>query len=540
MLNDLSQTHPIWTATGQVKRFASLGSDVTVDVAVIGGGITGLTAADLLKRAGKSVAVIDLGRVGNGETGHTTAHLTELLDIGYRDLIANFGVEGGRLACQACRKAIQRIEANVLSYGIDCGFERVTGWKFTENAADVEALEAESEAALQLSVPNTLAFESPLPFRIERAMRLDHQGQFHPMKYLNALAERVEGGNCRIYENTRALDVEDGEPCKVVTERGVVTAKDVIVAANVPVLNKFFLITKIAAYRSYAIAFRLERAWDSNHLFWDSADPYHYVRREDIGGDAYLIVGGEDHKTGQGARTDARFRELEEWCRKRFAFGETDYRWSGQIINSVDGLPYIGRNSMSEHVFVATGYSGTGMTFGTVAGMLLSDLILGQQNPWEALFDATRVKPWAAALSYLSENMDFPAHLIADRLSPGREPRLETLRENEGALIRVGGKKVAAYRDPEGRMHLLSPVCPHLGCYVNWNEAEKSWDCPCHGSRFDPVGRLLNGPAVTNLRSEAGDDDLAYVPERYEPPPERGEPIGPPLLGFFSCPLKPT
>lgn len=534
-----SQTNSIWMTTSPIKRMASLERDVEVDVAIIGAGITGLTAADLLKRAGKTVAVIDLGRIGFGETGHTTAHLTEMLDLEYRDLISNFGIEGGRLACQASRKAIQRIEANVDAYGIDCDFARVSAWKYTEARSEIDNLEEESEAALKLSVPNSLVFDTPLPFPVERAMRLDHQAQFHPLKYLSALARQVDGGGSYIFENTRAIDVEEGEPCKVITEHGTITAKDVIVAANVPVLNKFFLITKIAAYRSYAIAFKNQRAWDSNHLFWDTEDPYHYIRREDIDGETYLIVGGEDHKTGQDGHTETHFRALEEWCRKRFEFDQVDFRWSGQIIHPVDGLPYIGRNSMSDNVFVATGYSGTGMTFGTVAGMLLSDLILGQKNPWEALFDATRVKPWAAALSYVSENVDFPTHLISDRLTPGQEPKLDSLKENEGALIRVGAKKVAAYRDPEGQMHLLSPVCPHLGCYVHWNEAEKSWDCPCHGSRFDPVGKLLNGPAVTDLRSEAENDDLAYVPERYETPQERNEPLGPPLLGFFTCPYKP-
>lgn len=535
--HELSQTQSLWLKTGPVKRFPCLESDLTVDVAIVGAGITGLTAADLLTRSGKRVAVIDLGRVGQGETGHTTAHLTELFDISYRDLISKFGLEGGRLACQASRKAIQRIEANVLSYGIDCDFMRIPGWKFTEDVQDIEDLEAESEAAIQLSVPNSLVYDTPLPFRIERAMRLDHQGQFHPLKYISALANEVTAGGSFVFENTRVLEIEDGSPCQVITERGTVRAKDVIVAANVPILNKFLLISKIAAYRSYVIAFKCRPAWESNHLFWDMNRPYHYIRRQDINGDIYLIVGGEDHKTGQDDHTETHYKKLEAWCRERFVFDQVSDRWSGQIIHPVDGLPYIGRNSLADHVYVATGYSGTGMTFGTVAGMLLSDMILGQSNPWEPLFDATRVKPWAAVRSYLSENVDYPTHLISDRLTPAEEPSMTAIRENEGALVRVGGKKVAAYRDPVGQMHLLSPVCPHLGCYVHWNEAEKSWDCPCHGSRFDPMGKLINGPAVSDLKSEMNEEDLPYVTERYEAPAERIEPLGPPLLGLFSCPL---
>ncbi len=539
MANVSMNTRPFWTETSSLPRFPSLERDVRVDVAIIGAGITGLTAAEVCKRNGRSVAVIDMGRVGSGETSHTSGHLTEVFDLDYQDLIGNFGIDGAKLASQSVRTAIQKIESNIEDYDISCAYKRVTGFKYTEDKDCVDYLEDEAEAALQLGVPNTLTYESPLPFEIERAIRFEHQAQFHPLQYLYGLARTIAGNDCAIYENTRVNDVEEGEPCRVHTDRGIITADEVIVAANVPFLNRFLLHTKIAAYRTYALAARLTDVWDFEHLFWDTNEPYHYIRSQVTNGQPYILIGGADHKTGQETHTSTHFEQIEDFVRQHFKVESIDYRWSGQIIETIDGLPYIGRNSLSDHISVATGYSGTGLTFGTVAGLLTADLILNQANPWAELYDATRVKPWAGFKDFITENVDFPSHLVTDRLTPTKDNNLAHLHEGEGALVRIGGKKVAAYRDPEGKMHLLSPVCPHLGCYVGWNEAEKSWDCPCHGSRFSPLGKTLNGPAVSDLASEEYDENMPLIPERYDIPNEHTDGIlGRPLMSLFSCPLK--
>jgi glycine/D-amino acid oxidase-like deaminating enzyme/nitrite reductase/ring-hydroxylating ferredoxin subunit len=531
------KTRPLWADTVSFQKQPRQTGDLMVDVCIVGAGITGLTAADLLKKAGKTVAVIDFARVGFGETSHTSAHLTEVFDIGYRDLISNFGVEGAQLAGQSMRRAIERIEQTARSYAIECGFERVAGFRFTEDPSQIDRLEDDAEAALRAGVPTSLVFEAPLPFKTERAIRFEHQAQFNPLLYLQGLARTIPGQGSHIFEDTRMLDVEEGEPCRVTTDRGTIIADDVFVAANVPSTNTFFMHTKIAAYRTYAIAARLGKNFDSNHLYWDLADPYHYIRSYDHNGHRYLIIGGEDHKTGQDVHAAAHFEKLEEWSNRRFVLESVTHRWSGQIIEPMDGLAYIGRNPLSDHVFVATGFSGTGLTFGTVAGMLVSDMILGVHNPWVDLYDASRVKPWASLKSFISENIDYPTHLIGDRVTPAQSNDTKVLRENEGAIVRMGGKKVAAYRDPDGELHLLSPVCPHLGCYVHWNDAETSWDCPCHGSRFSPVGKLLNGPAVSDLASESADIEAPMIPERYEQPGGLGtNPLGPPIL-TFSCPL---
>ncbi len=534
-----SNTRPFWMDTAVIAKQPPQTGQVSVDVCVIGAGITGLTAAELLKRAGKTVAVIDLARIGWGETGHTTAHLTEVFDLDYSDLISRFGREGAQLAALSMRRAIERIEENVARYNIDCNFKRVSGYRYTENKKDVDQLEDEAEAASRVGVPNELIFEAPLPFKTHRAIRFDHQAQFHPTRYLAGLAQQVAGNGSYIFEETRMLDVEEGEPCRVITDRGTIIADDVFVAANVPSTNRFFLHTKIAAYRTYAIAARVKDNFGRDQLYWDTEDPYHYIRTHEENGVSYVIIGGEDHKTGQDDHTGLHFQKLEDWAHERFGIESVTHRWSGQIIEPVDGLPFIGRNPLSNHVFVSTGYSGTGLTFGTVGGMLVSDLIIGNHNPWADLYDAARVKPLASIRSFLAENIDFPSHLIGDRLSPAQASGTERLRENEGAIVRVGGKKIAAYRDPQGELHMMSPVCPHLGCYVHWNEAEKSWDCPCHGSRFDAVGKLMNGPAVSDLASEEVDENAPMIPERYEQPSPGAEPLGSPVLSVFSCPFKP-
>lgn len=534
-----SNTRPLWADTTSSPQLESHRGQLSVDVCIIGAGITGLTAADLLKKAGKTVAVIDISRVGSGETSHTSAHLTEVFDIDYRDLISHFGLDGAQLASQSLRRGIERIEETIRLYDIDCNFSRVPGYQFTERAAQLDEIEDESAEALRIGVPNEIVETTGLPFRVERAIRFDHQAQFNPVAYVEGLAKRIPGEGSHIFEETRMLEVIDGKPCRVTTDRGVILADDVFVAANVPSVNRFFMHTKIAAYRTYAISVTTKNNFDTKGLYWDLDEPYHYIRTYEKDGVNHLIIGGEDHKTGHDVDTSVHFQRLEDWARARFEVDQVTHRWSGQVIEPVDGLPYIGRNALSDRVYVATGFSGTGLSMGTVAGMIVSDLILGLENPWVALYDAGRMKPLASIKNFISENIDYPSHLIGDRLTPAQAKGTDLLKEDDGAIVRVGGKKVAAYRDPGGELHLLSPVCSHMGCHVQWNKAEKSWDCPCHGARFAPTGKLLNGPAVSDLSAESVDMDAPMIPERYEQPLRADEPFGAPILSMFSCPYQP-
>ena len=504
----------LWAATSPPPPRPPLQQDTTVDVAVVGAGITGITAAYLLKQAGLRVAVLESRRVGSGETKRTTAHLTEVLDLRFRRLRTRFGRDGARLALEGHRAAIDQIESLTGTLQIDCGFARVGGYLVAETKGEVDELEEEVAAARDLGLSAALVETTPLPLRVARALMVDRQAQFHPRVYLDALAERVDGGGSQIYETTHVQSIEDGAPCRVVTERGVVTAKAVIVASGVPVSNQVFIHLKLAAYRTYAVAVK-QAAPVSPGLVWDMKDPYHYVRGQVVDGVPYLIIGGEDHKVGESDDTTVPFERLEAYARERLGVevAPTDLRWAGQIIEPADGLPYVGRNSLSKHLFVATGYAGNGITGGTWAAMVLADQVRGIENRWSALLDATRLKPLAAGPAVASENVDYPKHLIADRLLPlGHRGQLEQIPAGEGAVLSVHGTKLAVYRNAEGVLSGLSPVCPHMGCFVHWNNAEKSWDCPCHGSRFDTQGRVLNGPAVSPLEHRD-------VPAEEGPPP---------------------
>jgi glycine/D-amino acid oxidase-like deaminating enzyme/nitrite reductase/ring-hydroxylating ferredoxin subunit len=487
----------LWIADTRYPRFPPLKGDLSVDVAVVGAGITGLTAATLLKAAGKTVAVIEAQRVAEGVTGYTTAHLTEVVDASFGTLLSHFGEDGARLAVEATRASLDRIAAFVREGGIECGFRTVPGFYYTEDPERVEDVRKEHEAALRVGLRSTFTEDVPLPFPVAAGMRLDGQARFHVRQYLLPLLKGIPGAGCHVFEGTRVMDVHDGEPCRLETETGTITARDVVVATHVP-LNKLFLQTKLAHYRSYVLACRTFGAVPDG-LFWDDEDPYHYIRAQEAEGGTLLIVGGEDHKTGQEEDTDGCFRSLLEYARARFDVRAVAYRWSAQVAEPVDGLPFIGRNSLSSHVYVGTGYSGTGMTFGTLAAMISSGLILGRENAWARLFDATRVKPLAGAKEFVRENVDFPAHLVGDRLKKAEGDSFADVARGEGKLVEVGGKKVAASRDASGVVHALDPVCTHMGCLVQWNGAEKSWDCPCHGSRFDTNGEVINGPAMKAL-----------------------------------------
>jgi len=517
-------TSPLWTEAPALGRFPRLAGDLTVDVAIVGAGITGVTAARLLKDAGLRVALVESRRVGQGETSKTTAHLTEILDTRLHTLIARFGVDGARLAVQGQRAALDRIAAFIDARSIACDFQRLPGFLYTETPDGVRTLEAEAAAAERIDLPAALTRDVPLPFPVFQALRFEHQAQFHPRAYLHALCDNLDCDGSHVFEETHVSAVEDGEPCRVVTALGVITARDVIVAAHVPITNLVLLHTKLAAYRTYAVAIADPPSVNVEGLFWDTAEPYHYTRQQIVGGTRYLIVGGEDHKVGENDDTTASFKRLEQFVLAHFGqrVAPTDFRWSGQIIESADGLPYVGRNALSRHTFVATGFSGNGMTNGTLAAMVLADEVRGVSNQWSRLLDATRIKPLASAKAFISENVDYPKHLIGDRIAQlihGGD--VGDIAPGEGAVLLVRGTKLAIHRNGAGELSALSPVCTHLGCLVHWNTTAKSWDCPCHGSRFDPTGHVLNGPAVAPLEAKPLPPDLDEdaVPVQAAPEP---------------------
>jgi len=491
-------------ATAEVPSGDRLTRDERADVCVVGAGIAGLSTAYLLVQAGRSVVVLDDGPVAGGETCRTTAHLSNVIDDRYHWLEQVHGEEGARIAAESHTAAIDRIEAVVRQEGIRCDFDRVDGYLFNAREGKQEDLAAEEEAARRAGL--RVAKRDRVPwdfFDTGPCLQFPDQGQFHPLLYLSALAEAVRRGGGRIFTGAHASEIEGGSPVRVVTSQGpVVQAAAVVVATNSPVNTRLAIHTKQAPYRTYVIGARVPEGAVPRSLYWDTLSPYHYVRlqRGETPGEEVLIVGGEDHKTGHDENPSDRHQELERWARERFPMVRgVDFRWSGQVLETVDGVAFIGKSPGrgDDNVYIATGDSGMGMTHGTIAGILLTDLITGRENPWARLYDPSRISLRAAG-QFAKENLDV-ALQYASLAAPGEVRDPAEIPPGAGAVMRRGVKQVAVYRNGTGSLHERSAVCTHLGCIVRWNSLEKSWDCPCHGSRFDPHGKVLNGPAIDPL-----------------------------------------
>lgn len=502
MNTDSGITISPWMATSDIPRYEPLRDDLEADVCIVGAGIAGISTAYLLARSGRRVVVLDDGPIAGGETGRTTAHLVCALDDFYSDIEKMHGTEGARIAAESHMSAIDRIESIVGEERIDCDFERVDGFWFKEGEQGHD-LDDEVDAASRAGVPGVerLAQIPGLPFVTQVAVRFPNQAQFHPLKYIAALARAIERDGGRIFSGSHveSLENETKRPQVKTADGATVSAAAVVFATNTPVNDRVKIHTKQAAYRTYVIGARVPRGAVPRALYWDTLDPYHYIRLTSIDDTSeMLIVGGEDHKTGQAEDEQTRFATLERWTRERFPMTATvDYRWSGQVMEPVDYMAFIGRNPGDEHVFIATGDSGNGMTHGTIAGILITDLILGRENAWSKLYEPSRVS-LRATPTFLKENLNV-ARQYADLATAGEISSLDELPNNSGAVMRHGAKKVAVYRDESGEVHRCSAVCPHLYCIVDWNAAEKTWDCPCHGSRFDRFGKVINGPAISDL-----------------------------------------
>src|SRR5215212_1550186 len=489
-----------WLDTTPRTDYPAMPGDVSADVAVIGGGITGLTTAVLLKRSGKTVVLIEARRIAEGVTGHTTANVTSHHHITYNALINGHGVEKARLYAQANEAAIDRVESFVDEKDIDCDFRRLPAYVYPESAETVPQLRSEVEAARRVGLPASFTRDAPLPFSVEGAIRFENQAQFHVREYLLPLAEEIPGDGSHLFEGTRALDVKEGTQCRVETDRGRVIARDVVVATHVPFLFKGQFWGKAVPQREYGTAARIEQTVASEGISISAESPTRSVRTAFRNGETVLIVVGEAHKTGEEPDTEQRYKNLEEWARERFGVTEVANRWSSQDYSSFDRLPYVGRiGSGSEHLYVATAFSAWGLTNGTAAAMLLSDLIAGKENEWARLYDSTRTPPLTAKSLY-KEGLKEVMHFVKDRF---RGAGTIDIAPGEGRIVGRPGDQSAVYRDLQGELHAVSARCTHLGCIISWNPVETSWDCPCHGSRFSVDGEVLQGPAVRDLEKKS-------------------------------------
>lgn len=502
----MNTTTPYWIETAQLPHFETLTQDLHVDVAIIGGGITGITAAYLLKQAGKTVALLEKGSCADIYTGHTTAHLTCVSDIFLTDLVKNFGQDHAQAVWDAGFAAIDQIENLVTSERIDCEFSRVPGYLHAQlqgGTAD-ERPDFKAQAAQAEKLGFEASYTDRIPFFGLPGTMFPNQAKFHPRKYVKALLEKIPGRGSYIFEHTMAEEVVE-KPLGIKVGEYTVNCDYVIVATHVPLMGKTNLVsatllqTKIFPYTSYALGAHVPKGTIPEALYWDTSDPYHYLRVDPKPDYDYIIFGGSDHKTGQAEDTEAQYNKLEKLLKKVIPMAQLSHRWSGQVIETMDGLPYIGETSKKQ--FVGTGFSGNGMTFGTLTAMMAYDKIMGRKNPWKELFHPDRKKIKGGAWDYLRENKDYPYYLVKTRLQSAEGTKVETLKPGEGRILELDGKKVAVSRAVGGDLHYCSAVCTHMGCLVEWNNAEKSWDCPCHGSRFAASGELIAGPAETALES---------------------------------------
>ncbi len=489
-----------WIDSAPDTTFPALSHDVIVDVAIVGGGIAGITTAKLLKKMGKTVAIVESKKIAEGVSGHTTAKVTSLHQLIYADLLKNLGLEKATVYAESNQAALERVATFVKDEQIDCDFSRRSAYTFAESEQGIKHIEQEYEAALKLGLPAHLVPDTPLPFRVAGAVRFDHQAQFHPRKYLLHLAQSIQGEGSYVFEDTKVTNVEEEKTfCQVMTDRGTVMAKNVVITTHLPILDSGLFFAKTYPKRSYIVGANISPDRAPEGMFIGSGKSYFSVRTTPSPSGLLLLVGGGGHKVGEISDTQEQYRMVEDYARDRFGIETFDYRWSTQDMVSFDQLPYIGQLSPKSQIYVATGFGLWGMTKGTLSGMILSDLILGNQNAWASLYDSTRLTSFATPKA-VKQTLSVGVHWVGDRLKGLSSPALSDIAIGEAKLVTVDGEKMAAYRDDDGVMHTVSAVCSHLGCIVAWNNAEKSWDCPCHGSRFNCQGEVLNAPAVKDLK----------------------------------------
>ncbi|WP_254524247.1 FAD-dependent oxidoreductase [Natrinema caseinilyticum] len=516
MSDQLSRESPreesLWLATTPTTEYGPLEDGLGVDVAVLGGGITGLTAAINLTEAGRTVAVLEADRIVESTTGHTTAKLTAQHGLLYDGLVSRFGEERARQYARANEAAIGEVRRRVVDGAIDCDFRRTQAYVYADSPDDRATVRDEAAAARRIGLPASYVEDTPLPFDVDGAVRFDEQAEFHPRKYLLRIAEEIHDAGSYVFEETRALDVNPGSPCQVETDRGDVIADDVVVATHFPVLDRAGYFARMHPHRAYLLAVRVAET-PLEGMYYSTGSPpatmRTYSHTTAAGGgpgtDELLLVGGQSHKPGlDGPPASERYRRCEAFAREHFTVESVEYRWSTMDYSPVDRVPFVGRiDPLADNVYVGTGFGGWGMTGGTAAGMILSDLITEGSSPWADVFDPQRLTPGAAAKNFLAENAKVGGSFVGDRitslLATLESGGKDDLSPGEARVVRRGSQPVGLYRDESGATHVVSATCPHMGCLVRWNDAERTWDCPCHGSRFGHDGDVLSGPALEGL-----------------------------------------
>ncbi len=506
--NELETTSELprsfWIATAPARSYPALENDVDVDVAVIGAGIVGVTTATLLEAAGRKVALLEAGRVVSGVTGHTTAKVTSLHTLIYDELTRTRGRDAARLYGEANEAALAMIRRLCREHAIECELSETDAYTFAALEGDVEKVEQEVEAALAVALPASHVDDVPVPFATHGAVRFAGQAQFHPRKYLLALTAQLEAAGALVFERSRVVDIEAGTPCRIHTAAGhVVSAGTVIVATHAPIVDKKLLVARAKAQRGYALAVETREPLEG--MFISASSPSHSVRSAPFENRDVLIVSGEGHPVGEPGDDGARshWQRLERWAHDELGAGDVLFRWSTQDYSSLDRLPFIGAIDERARIFTATAFGGWGMTSGTVAGMLLRDLVVELDNPWTELYDPARLE-LGSLPALVTKGAHDAKRLVGDRLRGDEHAdAVADIAAGQGQIVQDGGERLAVSRDGDGALRAVSAVCTHLGCIVAWNDAEQSWDCPCHGSRFASTGDVLQGPATQPLADKS-------------------------------------
>ena len=494
-MTDVPQDRTYWNATAEAPDFPRLEGDIRVDVAIVGGGIVGSTTARLLKDRGLSVAIVEARRVGRQVTGKSTAKVSSQHNIIYQTLERKFGEERARLYGAAQETAIRKIQQLAAEHRIDCDIQGKAAYTYTCDEKHVAEIEKEVEVAQRLGLPATLVRETGLPFDVQAAIRFEGQAQFHPTKYVVGLAGTIPGGGCHVFENSRVVD---WDPSRVTTDLGTVNARHVVMSTHMP-------LGQIGGYYALAyphaepvIAAPIKRVPDGMYI--NVEKPRHSFRsHRNAQGKVYGIVAGTSFKPGHTDEERQSFDDIERWLIKNFDAGPIEYRWVNEDYSSMDSAPFVGwSSSVAKGYLVATGFNAWGISNGTAAGMILADLAMDRENPWSEVFDAARAKPLAGGSKFVKENLEVAAHLVSGYLS--RRPKsFDQLAPGDAAIMEIDGEKVAAFKDEQGTVHAVAAACTHMGCIVGWNETDRTWDCPCHGSRFELSGEVIHGPATRPL-----------------------------------------
>ena len=493
-------TTSLWQADApSFNNIHSADENRSFDIAIVGGGITGLSTALLLQEAGRQCIVLEAENLCFGTTGGTTAHLNTIMDTPYSVMEKKFSKDAAKLIASAAADALTLIRSNISKYSIDCEFQDANAWVFSQDKDQDKELQEMFEATDRAGVEVEYAEQLPFPFVFTSAMKVANQAKFNPVKYVYGLADAFCRAGGVIREHCRVTDVKLDHKLDITTSNGVYKASDIIYATHIPPgVNLLHL--RCAPYRSYAMAVLLE---DNNYpadLAYDMLDPYHYYRSQVVNGKTYLIAGGKDHKTGTEENTDYIFTTLEATIRENFKVKEVAYKWSSQFYEPTDGLPYIGNlPGHPQHIFVATGFGGNGMTYSHVAALLLSNILLKQHDPLIELLDPNRIKPVAGFSHFITHNTGVVSNYAGKLFSADKLTDLADLAPGEARIVRYEGTKLGLYKDEQGNLHAVNPVCSHLKCEVSWNGAEHSWDCPCHGARYDCEGKVITGPADLSL-----------------------------------------